>query len=983
MKKLFVTLLVVVVVVVAGGFWWFWFGDEPEMIASRGSCRTLVLNGPRKIAADRADRFLGKVQIDTARCRGGETAVQAVEDDLPWNDWINYWGAGDATSRNTSYDEGTFRKMFGAAFEKIHVAPNIRGIDGALIDLEYQRVELIKFNLFDNYTYGTYLAGKDGVPGPAVRQWDEMRLPADNPDFENVGGDGEQLCGGELIRYRTISGICNDMRNPLMGSSNTLFARNVQFSETFPEMGHTELTRARHNGRIGLMKPDPQLISRMLFTREQSKPDLCNQGQGLGGYSPDAQCDYKPAPFFNVLAAFWIQFMTHDWFSHLDEGKNDSKSPLMSTGCLDAATAANAGCRPNDRIEHALVAASGAPETLSHDGGVFPARAHKTFKNTVTAWWDASQIYGFDEVSRSRVKRDPDDRAKLLMRPLPELSEPSATQGYLPLFGPPCTAAAPDEDCDDIYEFWEGQESAGFADNWTIGLSFYHNVFSREHNAFVNAFRGREAANPGDDSGLRNPNEPDRPIAYADVSDDELFEAARLVVAAEIAKVHTIEWTTQLLYDDPLYRGMNANWGGLLKENALLDKVMHRLVVNNFGDAEDVKQANSWYSVLAAGPGIFGLGSKRFEDKTVFERLTGDNPDVWTLHNPDHVNGGVNHFGSPFNFPEEFTTVYRLHPLVPDLLELRDWQSPNAINLKIPTGRGFRKGASLFVRQHGLANWAVSMGRQRLGLLTLGNHAQFLQNLPLPLQRPNTETNRVDIAALDLIRDRERGVPRFNEFRRQYGLKQLTGFDDFVDKSLAEDSALKADQEAMVEKIRKVYGQHICDSSLVISRAQRDDEGNYPNDCLGAKHGTLVDNVEDLDTVVGWLAEPSSLRPHGYAISETQFVVFILNASRRLFSDRFFTSSFRPEFYTTLGHEWVTNNGPDGVVMEKGTPNGHEQEVSPMKRILQRTLPELTKELENVVNVFDPWARDRGEYYSLKWAAREGAEADPAFSNQK
>jgi len=58
------------------------------------------------------------------------------------------------------------------------------------------------------------------------------------------------------------------------------------------------------------------------------------------------------------------------------------------------------------------------------------------------------------------------------------------------------------------------------------------------------------------------------------------------------------------------------------------------------------------------------------------------------------------------------------------------------------------------------------------------------------------------------------------------------------------------------------------------------------------------------------------------AISETQFVVFILNASRRLFSDRFFTSSFRPEFYTTLGVNWVNNNGPGGVMMEKGTPNG-------------------------------------------------------------
>jgi hypothetical protein len=148
-------------------------------------------------------------------------------------------------------------------------------------------------------------------------------------------------------------------------------------------------------------------------------------------------------------------------------------------------------------------------------------------------------------------------------------------------------------------------------------------------------------------------------------------------------------------------------------------------------------------------------------------------------------------------------------------------------------------------------------------------------------------------------------------------------------------------------------------------------------DCLGHPDGTVVDNVEDLDTVVGWLAE--STRPHGYAISETQFTVFIINASRRLFSDRFFTSSFRPEFYSNLGVEWVTNNGPDGVVMEQGRPNGHDEVVSPMKRVLLRTMPELKGELASVVNAFDPWGRDRGDYYTLEWKPRKGAEADPAF----
>jgi len=149
------------------------------------------------------------------------------------------------------------------------------------------------------------------------------------------------------------------------------------------------------------------------------------------------------------------------------------------------------------------------------------------------------------------------------------------------------------------------------------------------------------------------------------------------------------------------------------------------------------------------------------------------------------------------------------------------------------------------------------------------------------------------------------------------------------------------------------------------------------NDCLGHPNLSIVDNIEDVDTVVGMLAE--NRRPHGFAISETQFVVFILNASRRLFSDRFFTSSFRPEFYTTLGVYWVMHNGPGPQLMEAGTPNGHQQPVSPLKRILMRNVPELTPELQHVVNVFDPWARDRGQYYSLEWKPRPDAVSDPAF----
>ncbi len=908
------------------------------------ACARLAAGGLRPIAQERAQRFRGKVQEDTARCRGGERAVAARS--LPWVDWQQYWATGDASTRASSLTSG-------------HLSANGRGVDGALLDLEYQRIELIKFNLFDNSgTYADYVRGRDGVGGAALKVWPQMRLPREHPLFAAVGGEQPQVCGGDLIRFRTLTGLCNDLKNPLMGSSHMPFARNVQFETTFPDLGQNALARNRHGDRLGLLKPDPQLISRRLFTRPQSQPDRCHEGHGLPGAPPDARCDYKKAPFFNVLAAFWIQFMTHDWFSHLQEGHNAPGA--MAVGCATPAV----GCRPDDRIDPGYVAQSGEPARFAQGGKEHLTRAYKTTENTVTAWWDASQLYGYDETSRRRVKRDPADAARLLLVPTGQRAGAGERQGYLPLLGP----------SDPMNPQWAGQEATAFPDNWTIGMSFYHTVFAREHNLFVDAFRAQAGQTPDADSGLRNPARPTAVIRYRDVTAEELFEVARLVVAAEIAKIHTTEWTPQLLYDEPLFLGMNANWSGLFRGHELVQAALEQITVNSFGKSSDVKKATQWYSVFASGPGIFGLGNRVYADDAVFAAYDPRKTDRWSLANPDHVNGGVNHFGSPFNFPEEFVTVYRLHTMVPDLIEYREGSDPNRVRNEIPVVDTFRGQATQAMRERGLANWALSLGRQRLGLLTLQNHPQFLQNLEIP--RMASATGKIDVAALDLIRDRERGVPRFNEFRRQYGLRQLVSFDDFVDARLPQGSPERAEQERLIGIMREIYGQHRCEASKVITEAQVNADGSTINDCLGHPDGSLVDNVEDIDTVVGWLSEFA--RPHGFAISETQFQVFILNASRRLFSDRFFTSSFRPEFYTELGVAWVTQNGPDKR-MEQGRPNGHEVEVSPLKRVLLRAMPELAPELDHVVNAFDPWARDRSEYYSLTWKPRPGAESDPAF----
>ena len=902
-------------------------GAYPVIRASRlGSCVAYALGGLRDVATDRSERFLGKVSEDTARCRGGEAAVAWRE--RPWLDWPRYWSAGGEQSR-----------CAGMTAQLDFFSPNRRGINGALLDLEYQRIELLKFNLFDNGgTYQEYASGK------FASTWPQLRLPKEHPLFAAVGGDGPQRCSGESIRFRTLMGICNDIVNPLMGSVNQPFARNAEFESTFPELPGDEIAKNRHADRLGLLKPDPQLISRMLFTRRQPSPENCNGGQG----ATETSCDYDKANHLNVLAAFWVQFMTHDWFSHLEEGRNQAGLTPMGCAKKRAGVAETPltpddikllGCRPDDRIDKGFVAEDTPPAKFLLHGQHRLARAPKTMLNKVTAWWDASQIYGYDEISSRRVKRDPRDPAKLLV-------ESAAGQsGYLPLL----------KSSDPQNPQWAGQEAVAFPDNWNIGLSFFHNVFAREHNLFVDEFRRQAAAHPEADSGLRNPAQPGKIIQNREVSPAELFEIARLVVAAEIAKIHTIEWTTQLLYNETLYLAMNANWSGLLRKQPLASAALEK-VIQRFARSANGKWSSDLYSAFAAGPGIFGLGSDKAD-----------------------VNGGVYHFGSPFNFPEEFINAYRLHPMVPDVIEFRDLKrDPNMIQSKIPTVNTLRNKASAAIRQGRVANWALSLGRQRMGTLTLHNHPRFLQNLAMP--RLNSSTGQIDVLALDIIRDRERGIPRYNEFRRQYGLRQLTSFADFIDARLPQDSPERAKQETLVAQLRDIYGQHRCDASKTITTSQKNDNRSEINDCFGQPNGTLVDNIEDLDALVGWLAE--SVRPHGFAISETQFQVFILNASRRLFSDRFLTSSFRPEFYTHFGVKWVNENGPDGKRMERGKPNGHEMEVSPLKRVLIRTIPELTVELEPVINVFDPWARDRGEYYSLEWQPRRGAESDVSFKQK-
>ena len=125
----------------------------------------------------------------------------------------------------------------------------------------------------------------------------------------------------------------------------------------------------------------------------------------------------------------------------------------------------------------------------------------------------------------------------------------------------------------------------------------------------------------------------------------------------------------------------------------------------------------------------------------------------------------------------------------------------------------------------------------------------------------------MDLAAVDIIRDRERGVPRYNEFRRQLRMKPAESWEE-----------LAGCRPDLAKVLEEVY------------------EGQ----------------LENVDTMVGMFCENL---PEGFGFSDTAFRVFILMASRRLQSDRFLTVDFRPEVYSPFGMDWIEKNGMTSVIL--------------------------------------------------------------------
>ncbi|MGF1550737.1 MAG: peroxidase family protein [Sphingomonadaceae bacterium] len=552
----------------------------------------------------------------------------------------------------------------------------------------------------------------------------------------------------DVRTQRTADGSYNDLEKPWMGMSKTRFGRNLPLAESFAEKG------AR------VLAPNPRTISNKLLARRE----------------------FVPVPHINLLAAGWLQFMVHDWFSHGPNAKDKRHHVPIGEG--------------DDWEEDPMVVLSTEIDPPNDADAGRP----DSYTNMETHWWDGSQIYGSDRVRQKLVRSDPRS-GELLGNGKLWLSD----SGHLPV----CPVAG--EGGKQACGKFAGQELAGVTGNWWVALSVLQTLFAREHNAIVDRLA----------------------LEYPHRDGEWLFQKARLVTAALMAKIHTMEWTPALMNSPAGRFVMRANW--------------------------------------------WGFAGERF--RRGFGRL-GASDVIWGI-----AGSPADHHAAPYAMTEEFVACYRMHSLIPDHFSFRRARDDGALFEAEMAEVSHGEVSRLYERAR-FEDIVYSLGTSHPGALVLHNFPNSLRKLSIDPEKGIFN----DVATIDILRDRERGIPRYCRFRRLLGMKAPRSFDELT----------------TVPEWRRAVAE-------------------------------VYDDIEDVDLLVGTLCEASGDTPPGFGFSSTVFRIFILMASRRLQSDRFYTDDFRPEIYTPEGFEWIADNGLASVV--------------------RRHCPELADHFAGVRNPFFPWRK--------------------------
>lgn len=278
-----------------------------------------------------------------------------------------------------------------------------------------------------------------------------------------------------------------------------------------------------------------------------------------------------------------------------------------------------------------------------------------------------------------------------------------------------------------------------------------------------------------------------------------------------MAKIQTIEWTPGILAHPALELGMSANWWGLAGET--ITKYLGRIFPSE---------------VISGLPG-----------------------------------SGVNHDDVPYSLTEEFVSVYRLHALIPDNVAFFDAETGKHEETVPMKDIAFERARDVITDNLDMSDALYSFGINYPGAITHNNYSEFMRG---PLNSGDGVMR--DTGTIDVLRDRERGIPRYCEMRRQLHMT--------VPKTFLE---MTGGDGTLANKLEEVYG-----------------------------------DVEKVDMIVGCQCEPL---PKGFGFSDTAFRVFILMATRRLKSDRFIAGQWNAETYTAEGLHWVQHNTMKDVLIRQ------------------------------------------------------------------
>jgi len=287
---------------------------------------------------------------------------------------------------------------------------------------------------------------------------------------------------------------------------------------------------------------------------------------------------------------------------------------------------------------------------------------------------------------------------------------------------------------------------------------------------------------------------------HPDWPDNQLFNIARRVVALTYAKIHTAPWTDAVFAHASVVQGLHANI---------------------FGRRE-------W--------------GKPVDRQRIYDPYGGNHP---------IADGLVSNQELDYAIPEakgsNFADAYRFgHTIIPDIHyfpaigEPTDKQASEAINIKeLRELDGHR-----FLTSRGLGFVFYGLMHTRLGAPVAGNYAELFR-------RMDTEEGMIDLFEAEIIKDRQRGAPAYNDYLRSHNLPPLSSFADLF----TDPAASKAQIEALND--------------------------HYPR------------GVEDLDTPLGLLL--NQYRPAGFAITNPGFQTFVFEATARIAKQAHLTRLWSPE----------------------------------------------------------------------------------------